>query len=1431
MKKSFMTRVLAVSLSAAMTFSLSAANMATASAATKNVVLSPSTVTLQYGTSKAKKTLKLKNNSLKWKVKSASVAEKGSAAKGKKVLTVTNTSSKVVLKAKNIKKTHKVTVTVKLKRTKNKKNYSKTLKCKATVKPQKTGTDDPTPTPTPTPDVPAEFGATVNATSPTRVEVKFNQVVDNDTLVPENFSVAEEGVQVTQVDKGDGRNVVLTLSGTKANTKYTLSYKGLTVDGKAVEGKSVEFTTPVNTAEGYSLTLKSNTEQIKADGYAEALITCEVRDPQGELVKDKDYTVRFTSDRGSFSRPDSVTAEGVASNVLRSEALDVAQDVKITAEIIRVEGTDDAKLVGTQATKTLNMTPVLSNIVVNPIEGAESNQADRLTLHFQNKVDDDTYKKNGVIDTSRINIEVYDNISKLNSLDGGVDYSTDKGTVVNLVPVAGDDKALQVLVSGTLTDNRYVGVKVKMTDPNSGKTSTYEESFMLTDATTPRVLKVEPQNRRQVKVTFSEAVLPQNLAGNASAVAASAYAENLSNYIIGGRDLNDSQWGDNNKKPKIEVGSGLDNQDGREVVTITLGEDKYFAPDKYTLTVHNIGDWAAATDGVNNIVTTDSKDFTVPNDDTKPDVESVEVQSPEQILVTFNKPVKKDANYENSALAANKDDISLAVKRTDDDGTAANSDNETNKNSIIQLRETNGTNVGLKDGINPIRVTQVDTVGRQFLVETTKDWSVAYGQQGNYNDDYFNHKYQIYIPANALVNTDNGEKNTADIVRDLSDNAVLKNADTTPPVIDSNIGWNGSEATVKFSEPVKIRNINQTKGLNDEGTTASVKQKEVQGNNNNIQQATAEFICPGKQTVAGTFDKFVDSTDREVIVKPTEDLTAGNWTLRVSGISDDFGNTISGGGNVEVKGVETGFKVAWASVSTSPAFKPTSDWNAGNGGTWDATKDIYIFVKFTNAVNTRNSAVYDMRNYTINSTNGAEIRDAYVKAGIQGYDGSSSITDSVTIVIPARSAYVVGSSPSTTTLAVSNQVVSAGGLTLAGNAEYRLPYNSDVISNNSKTNAIFGDHADEQSAAFGSDAEYKTAVENAIKSDNYRKIILHRNITGGLNISRPVDIELNGNGIFGTVKASFNDGATCSIINGKSTQATVEKLDISTPNADWYIGGSKIDSTISGNSTNNDKVTVSELIVRAIPDKTLVNDGIITKLTVNSGSSSVKIVNNGTGTIDEIVLDSVNKSGTVKILSNSSNQINKITINSPVKVEARKATSNDVESLITGTIATIKEVIVNASRDVELKTADGEISKLSGNTPAVTVKNTANEVKTDLIDEVVNNNKDGIKKAIIDSLVDTASVTSGATVANIARDINKDIDPNGGAITGYKIYASIDGATPVELTLLNGKKFDGSISLEPSDSTKKEYKVVISIQKDGDSTSETVKTITVKKSS
>ena len=140
MKKIYFKKVLAGILSSAMIVSaVPQTNLAIVSAAKKNVGLNTTFKTLKVGKSYK---LKLKNNSINWKIQKVTTSNKKICTVSKKKTT------SVLLKGKNI---GRATIKVKIKTSKRRKYNKKILKCRVKVVPKKYA-PIPEPQPDPVPE-------------------------------------------------------------------------------------------------------------------------------------------------------------------------------------------------------------------------------------------------------------------------------------------------------------------------------------------------------------------------------------------------------------------------------------------------------------------------------------------------------------------------------------------------------------------------------------------------------------------------------------------------------------------------------------------------------------------------------------------------------------------------------------------------------------------------------------------------------------------------------------------------------------------------------------------------------------------------------------------------------------------------------------------------------------------------------------------------------------------------------------------------------------------------------------------------------------------------------------------------------------------------------------------------------------------------------
>lgn len=1186
MKKSFMTRVLAVSLSAAMAFSMSSAsNLVTASAAS-TVNLKTTFKTLKVG---QKYKLTLKKNTLNWKITKVTTTNK-------KICTVYGkTASSVMLKGKGVGRA-KISVKVKTTKRKYPKNI-KIMKCTANVKPA----DDSSST--------EEFKATAAANSNTEVRVSFNKEID--APEPANFTVSD-GVTVGKAELSDDKkSVVLTIGGAEHGKTYDLTVSGIKVAGKEQAEQKLTFTVPAAEVK-YPLTLKANDEILKSDGQSQTVVTFTIKDANGNVVHDKGVEVAFATSLGKFAEQRVAVQDGVATVMYTSEVLMDTQQAKITATI--VESTENKELLGLNTSTSITLTPNPESLedtsVGAIITSATAPTADRVIAYFNQKVKAADFKtESGKVDFSKFACTVQ------SGLDNGftwVDGVSKPHNIVGILDVDSDENALQLLVDRPMIDNTNVKVefenKTKANSLVSAKNTVY---FKLTDARQPAFLSAAGSGLREITVNFSEAVLPTSYCDSTSE---NKFAgDNPENYLIDGVPLtqlgvttadikapseekadstdgslamisekDDSQKGNQARAGEIQIGSYSKDGDNRHVVKIKLGRDFYLTPGKHRISVSNVGDWAAKTDRERNIVNTEGFDFDVEGNDEAPKF-TVTEQSPEQWLISFNSDVEPVSSGD-TLRTRNSSQIQSLLK--------------------LQQRDSSGwtdISTSSESDKNPIRVSQIKDTNN-YIVEVTKDWTQVYNTAST-RSNYFNHDLRLHIDADKIVNLANDKKNP-ELNVDLN-GTIMKSPDVQSPEITEVVpaldkagnvldSWN-----VTLSEPVKL-----SQDANLEGLTPSQEQ-EVAMNPNNVETMgipapSAEFIrVDNTQTINGviTSRQFVDAEDRTINVAPETTLSPGEWRLVVSSISDDYGRTTATAThNITVVGdnVKTGFKVVWAAVGDK------LDYTAANFN----GRGRYIYVKFNKPVTMTGNSVNAQvtGNYTINGSTlptGTDIR-----AHIQGYDSHiRNVTDSITIVLPEGNVnngnHEFTVDAQNTMLNISRAITATTGENLENGGLIRIPFqygvapgsgvdtvNTPVIGSlQTESDAVWGNDSKEKLSNYKSKKEYYRDLKAALENDKYRKVILDDNLiltatnddgiqsvfgrSGTLTLKRAVDVDLNGHTIDGNVVVSTSD-----IVNSMRI----------------YDGTGNGNSRITGKSTN--KGNTATLTVDAGKIKDFVIDGV-----------------------------------------------------------------------------------------------------------------------------------------------------------------------------------------------------------------------------------------------
>ncbi len=213
MKRNFMKKAVAVSLSAAMALSLSSVSALTASAATSTVAMAK-TASVKVGKSK---TLKLTKNTKKWKIKAVS-------STNKKFCTVkkVNTSKVKITGKKATTSKNKVTIRVRVKS--SVKKAEKVLKCKVTVK----GTTTPTPDQPvdPTPDNPNPPAVETKKTVANQAELDAALA---DTNIKEITISTTDKVDFT-IKEGTHSDVDLIVNAQLASVTNSATFKSITIE-------------------------------------------------------------------------------------------------------------------------------------------------------------------------------------------------------------------------------------------------------------------------------------------------------------------------------------------------------------------------------------------------------------------------------------------------------------------------------------------------------------------------------------------------------------------------------------------------------------------------------------------------------------------------------------------------------------------------------------------------------------------------------------------------------------------------------------------------------------------------------------------------------------------------------------------------------------------------------------------------------------------------------------------------------------------------------------------------------------------------------------------------------------------------------------------------------------------------------------------------
>lgn len=740
------------------------------------------------------------------------------------------------------------------------------------------------------------------AINKTTVEVKFSTNVDE--VSASNFAI--EGATVSTAKLGeDKKTVTLTVSGLEYDKEYKVAATKVLVDGEETDFGSKTFKTPA-VSDLWNLVVEPAASELNANGADNTKVTFKLVDKAtGQPDPNADNIVLSVKTTYGALANDRITIQdGVADVLLTSEFSNKNITAKIDAQIIEASG-DYNELIGKVfGTAEVKFTVQDATVETKTLVAAESNQADRVTLFFdQNvaltdfvKVDSFgnllyNYDSNGdgkvEVDAQGKAIEVtadHDILKTatpyhaLKNESVKVSQGTKGFLVQGVRPVNGNAKAMEVILAnpnkiGTqLTDNEKVSVETNINNSIDQITKS-TANFVLTDARNPEVTSAKAQGMNQVVLKFSESVADgdiriDGLASSDNSLKNKSAVENI---------------------VKLGEFNAVTLQDTRDTATIDLtdkydwdgpSKDKaipgYFKAGQHSIQISNLVDHAFATDSKNK-GTTQTLQFVVEDDTKRPSI-AAKTESPEQFRVSFDRQLRQNNDQVKGAIQLQIFD-EKSKEWYNVDGTGKNG-----KHPDVKVAAT----------------TSVDHVaGGQYVVETTTDWTKVFDTE-NTNNNYYNYKFRLFVDKEKVSNKANGLVNEEALIADLSASGshLLANDTTSPVIEDIKATLSNSTYRVLMSEPVKLPGLdNAGDTLNQDQDKLPAPTVQFQGKDKDGKTVTFSGVVNGYSDLTTTkadSEFFVRWSANEKGETPQDIVDAGGstkWTVIVKAISDDVGNT------------------------------------------------------------------------------------------------------------------------------------------------------------------------------------------------------------------------------------------------------------------------------------------------------------------------------------------------------------------------------------------------------------------------------------------------------------------------------------------------------------------------------------------------------------
>lgn len=1038
----------------------------------------------------------------------------------------------------------------------------------------------------------------VSAINKTSIKVKFNKAVDEVAVSNFTIKVGDAAKTVdTAVLNADKTEATVTVQGLNYNDTVSVAVSGVKAGTETLADYSTTTKVP---AVGDLYTLEITTEDadgiIKADGATKTMVTATLKDKQTGAVVNQDGLITFSSTKGAVAQPEVALEDGKASVQLTSAASDSSILSTITATVKDAPGATEYE--GLTGQLQVVFSPDAgddSTVTLVKVVSAESNQGDRLFVNFSGAINAANLKAKLVSDAAKLNpaVKTWADLVTIVGTNGGINID---GKAVNIVDILQkSDKTLEYVLNtdtagsikpttteinkesaGTwaggsphyLRDNVTHTVTVPSIIENYILQDITGINFIMTDAKTPSIYGVNAKDQLEFTVRASES-LAEDIVEGASGAVNEKFLLDGKKVILNSNptsaQIASAKAAGNVIVTRLSVGSYdvANAEDTRNLINFKLQPEFKLSGGVHQIQIANIGDWAAMVDP-NNKVATQTFDFSVTVDDSKPTVD-ISTQSPEQWLLTFS----KDVSIKTAGQTIG--DV-VKIYKADDSETPL----VYGTDYIITPIDGDG------NALAPSGTITTDT--KYWLIEFTKDWTKYYDTAAN-TTNYFTSTKNPYKVV--VKNFEDGLTNKVD---DTNLNVTL-NYDGVSPTISSAVDVStltnktangvgvtdsGQAVFVTMSEPVQLRDAGNTATKVSAPLTESQQQAAGAG----IPVPTFEFV-KGDKTVEGTIAaSSIEEADKDFVVTPASTLEPGTWTLYIRSISDDIGNT-----SATVSTTVTVPQTQQAVTDTRIAWAGFDEGDRTNSDTSD-----YIYIKFTKEMQATDAiGVSRTTNYLFNGV--ALPQGSQVHRGI---DGVTNNWDGITIEMP-KGSFDPANAIFTSALNVANNFKAADGEALSGPYEVQL--------------------TDTTSTSYG--------VKDGLKDSNkLEAVYVNTNasaIVGDSFVTKSVAQDIDHNGKIDTVVLTFGESSvvpsTAELQVGGKTFVTAggtgTTITFNNKTANDEIAGTATDA-LALTSTNGAIITAVDSIVDdAAP--------VVTKAELNSSKDKLTItmsegvtgVNNG----------------------------------------------------------------------------------------------------------------------------------------------------------------------------------------------------------------------------